>query len=411
MVEAGCNRQESICYSIAAFLIWCNHPAWVGFAVKRNPVTYELWLRNRSRGRKSPGSASAVGDVVDLITIMMNLLLRPAAQLLAFVSIAAMALPCVAQDKADPKTFELEPEYVYGRNRGPSVGYTKPEVFDPLNDRLYRSGYKNYSPIGVPLELKKVDAMTRVKTMKTIIACADGWFWPFSRTARNNEPPGLEIELLNAIAAKHDWTVEMMWVNMRTRFGPGAPGGAYDMGINGGKCDLVMGLTITGDDHHMKPNRLDFTKPFMSTGFVLVTQRTAKKAKSLDDAKRMNLTVGLPAFSPMSEYAAAHDIPHETFFLNQKVIDAMLNRRVDAAMIWSGAISQAKLTHPEAEFEMAKGYVPLPEVSWNSAWVVKSREVDFKKFIDEAFTDMLETGEIKRIVERYGMPFYPPVKQ
>jgi len=342
---------------------------------------------------------------------MMQMLFRPVARLLVLASIAAVALPCLAQEKAEPKTFELEPEYVYGRNRGPKVGYTKPEVFDPLNDRLYRAGYKNYRPVGVPVELKKVDAMTRVKAMKTIIACADGWFWPFSRTARNNEPPGLEIELLNTIAAKHDWAVEMMWVNMRTRFGPGAPGGAYDMGINGGKCDLVMGLAVTGDDHHMKPNKLEFTKPFMSTGFVLVTQRTAKKVKSLDDAKRMNVTVGLPAFSPMSEYATEHDIPHETFFLNQRVIDALLNRKIDAAMIWSGAISQARLEHPEAEFEMAKGYVPLPEVRWDSAWVIKAREVEFKKFIDDAFIDMLKTGEIKRLAERYGMPFYPPAKQ
>ena len=111
----------------------------------------------------------------------------------------------------------------------------------------------------------------------------------------------------------------------------------------------------------------------------------------------------------MSEYAAANGIPHDTFFQNFRVVDAMIRREVDAAMIWSGSISQAKLDRPEAEFEMVPGYVPMPEMRWNSAWVVKSREVDFKKFIDEAFVEMLETGEIKRIVERYGMPFFPPV--
>ena len=369
-----------------------------------------MWLRNGSGGR-GRRAVPANGDVCALITIMMLMLFRLAAPLVVLASLAVMAPESVAQESSDPGLFELEIEYVYGRDRRSTVGYIKPEVFDPLNDRLYRAGYKNYSPIGVPPELKKVDALTRVKTMETIIACADGWFWPFSRTARNNEPPGVEIELLNAIAGKRGWTVEMMWVNMVTRFGPGAPGGAYDMGINAGRCDLVMGLTISGDDHHMRPNRLDFTEPFMSTGFVLVTQGPAKKAKSLDDIKGLNLKVGLPAFSPMSEYAAEHDIPHETFFQNYQVIDALVRREVDAAMIWSGAISQAMLTRPEAEFEMAKGYVPIPEMRWNSAWVVKSREVDFKKFIDEEFAEMLKTGEIKRIVERYGMPFYPPVEQ
>ena len=341
----------------------------------------------------------------------MRMWVRSVLVFLLFAVGAALPVPGAAQKSSDPQVFELEPEYVYGRNRGPKVGYTKPEVFEPLSDPLYRAGYKNYSPIGVPQELKKVDAMTRVKTMKTIVACADGWFWPFSRTARNNEPAGLEIEILKSIAKKHDWSVEMVWVNMATRFGPGAPGAAYDQSINRGTCDLVMGLTISGDDHHMGRNALEFTKPFMSTGYVLVTQGPAKKVKTLEDIKRFNLKVGLPAYSPISEYADAHGIPNETFFQNYRVIDAMVRREINAAMIWSGSISQAKLDRPEAEFAMVPGYVPIPEMRWNSAWVVKKREIDFKKFIDESFTEMLKTGEIKRIVERYGMPFYPPLPQ
>ena len=75
---------------------------------------------------------------------------------------AAMPLPAASQGSSDPELFELEVEYVYGRNRGPKMGYTKPEVFNPITDPLYRAGYKNYRPIGVPQELKTVDAMTRL---------------------------------------------------------------------------------------------------------------------------------------------------------------------------------------------------------------------------------------------------------
>ena len=88
----------------------------------------------------------------------------------------------------------------------------------------------------------------------------------------------------------------------------------------------------------------------------------------------------------------------------------MVEGKVDAAMIWSGAISQAKLNRPEGQFQMVKGYVPIPEMRWDSAWGIKKTEVEFKKFIDDAFDEMLESGEIKRIVERYGMPYYPPME-
>ena len=306
------------------------------------------------------------------------------------------------------ETFELEPVFIYGKNRGPKIGYTPPPIHDPLNDPLYLSGYKDFRPSGVPMELRNVDAMTRIKKLGRITACADAWFWPFSRTARENEADGLEIEILETIARKYDWDYEIMWVNMKSRFGPGAPGGAYDRSINKGGCDIVLGLAISGDDHHMAPNELVFSKPFMSTGFVLVTQGPAKSLKNLQDAKNQNVTVGVPAYSPMAEYAEANKIPYTTFFQNYRVIDAMVAGKINAAMIWSGAISQAKLDRPQALFEIVDGYQPVPEMTWNSAWVIKEKEVELQKFVNESFVNMLESGEIKQIVERYGMPFYPP---
>ncbi len=323
-----------------------------------------------------------------------------------FILLFALASWVLAGE--DENTFELEPVFVYGKNRGPKMGYTPPPIFDPLNDPLYLSGYKDFRPSGVPIELKNVDAMTRIKKLGRITACADAWFWPFSRTARENEADGLEIEILETIAKKYDWEYEIMWVNMKTRFGPGAPGGAYDRSINKGGCDIVLGLAISGDDHHMAPNELVFSEPFMSTGFVMVTQGKARTVKSLKDAKIQNKTIGMPAYSPIAEYAEVNGIPYTTFFQNFRVIDAMVRGEIDVAMIWSGAISQAKLDRPQALFEMVEGYTPVPEMSWNSAWVIKEKEVELVKFINESFVDMLKTGEIKRIVERYGMPFYPP---
>lgn len=334
----------------------------------------------------------------------MRLLTRCATAWLVAATTILLSVPAGGQER-----FELQPEYVYGKNRKPRIGYRKPEVFDPLSDQLYQSGYRDYPPTAIPDELRDVDAVTRMKGMGRILACADGWFWPFSRTARKNEPAGLEIEILQAIARKHGWEVDMAWVNMATRFGPGAAGGAYGRSINKGICDIVLGLTVSGDDHHMEPNQLTFTQPFMSTGFVLVTQGPAKGVRSFEDAKAQGIKVGVPAYSPMSEYAQAHGIPYTTFFQNYQVIDALVRGEIDAAMLWSGAISQARQQHPEAEFEMVKGYVPVPEMRWNSAWVVKEKEVELKQLLDQAFAEMLRSGEIRRIVERYGVPFYPPI--
>ena len=335
--------------------------------------------------------------------------MRIAVRCTAIVLMAAALTPIAARALADEaKLFELEPEYVYGRDRRPQIGYRKPEVFDPLSDRLYQSGYRNFPPTAIPDELKTVPAMERVQKMGRILACADAWFWPFSRTAHNNEPAGIEIEILQAIAKKHGWDVSIAWVNTGMRFGVGV---TFATSIDKGICDIFLGLTYTGDDHHMPKHKMAFTKAFMSTGYVLVTQGPASDVKTLDDAKAQNVKVGVPAYSPMSEYADEHDIPHATFFQNYQVIDALISGQVNAAMIWSGSISQAKLEHAEAEFEMVKGYQPPNEMRFDNNWGIKEKEVELLKFIDEEFAAMLKSGETKRIAERYGVPFFPPLQQ
>ena len=117
--------------------------------------------------------------------------------------------------------------------------------------------------------------MERVKGMGRILACADAWFWPFSRTARNNEPAGLEIEILQAIAKKHGWGVDIAWVNTGMRFGVGV---TFGTSVDKGICDIFLGLAA---DQRRSPGQLPrhkmaFTAPFMSTGFVLVAQGPAK---------------------------------------------------------------------------------------------------------------------------------------
>ena len=333
----------------------------------------------------------------------MRIPVRCTAMLLVASAMTAFAARALAEDA---KVYELEPEYVYGRDRRPQIGYRKPEVFDPLSDRLYQSGYRNFPPTAIPDELKTVPAMERVQKMGRILACADAWFWPFSRTAHNNEPAGIEIEILQAIASNHGWDVSIAWVNTGMRFGVGV---TFGTSVDKGICDIFLGLTITNDDHHMPRHKMAFTKPFMSTGYVLVTQGPASDVKTLDDAKVQNVKVGVPAYSPMSEYADEHDIPHVTFFQNYQVIDALINGQVNAAMIWSGSISQAKLEHPEAEFAMVKGYQPPDEMRFDNAWGIKEKEVELLKFIDEEFAVMLKNGETRRISERYGVPFYPPL--
>src|SRR5258708_21552287 len=108
----------------------------------------------------------------------MRMFPRCAALLLAAIT------TLVAVEAIAAEVFELEPEYVYGRNRKPQMGYRQPEVFDPLSDRLYQSGYRNFPPAAIPDQLKEVAASGPVHKMGRRLARASPSLRPLSLPAR-----------------------------------------------------------------------------------------------------------------------------------------------------------------------------------------------------------------------------------
>jgi hypothetical protein len=231
-------------------------------------------------------------------------------------------------------------------------------------DQIIPAQYLTFNP-SIPEEYKQLDALTRTQKMGRIMACADGWFFPFSRTVHKNEPPGIDIEILQSIAKKQGWEVDISWVNMATRFGPGSPGGAYSRSIDRGICDIVTGLAETGDDHHMPGHKLVFSQPYMSTGFVLVTQGSAKGLRTLDEVKAQHVRIGVPAYSPMHEYVQANGFEFVTFFQNYQVIDALIRHEVEAAMIWSGATVYGSCPSTTRSASLP-GWIDPRTFSWNT---------------------------------------------
>lgn len=303
---------------------------------------------------------------------------------------------------------ELAVEYVIGnpRPRVGEIGYTEPEVFDPFTDRLYQGGYRyGGPPVEIPQELRYVTALGRAKAMKRILACADAWYYPFSHTAKKSEPPGLDIEILSRIAQKQGWEFSIMWAN--TGVYRGGVDLAFRQTINRGFCDVFLGLVITGDDDHMTRSQMAFTKPYLGIGFVLVSNGKVPRARTLADLKGTGIKVGVPAYTPMYDNAVALGIPVVTYFQNTRVIDGLLRKEVDAIMVWGPSIPVAN-REKNVELAMSAGFQPLPGQRFNGAWAVKARETDFKKLLDDSITEMLASGEIRAIVEKYGVPYFDP---
>ena len=329
----------------------------------------------------------------------MTILSKPIALVFTTLLITLNALPNAARGADVP---QLETETVIGKKQKWDPKKTHPEVFDPVNNERWRAGFRESFATEIPEELKHVDALTRIRSMKRIAACADGWYYPFSRTAPQSETPGIDIDIVRDIAKRHGWRLDIVWANTGINLNY-----AFTTTIDKGYCDFFVGLVHSDDDDDIRAHHLVYTKPYMGVGFVLAVQGKAAKVKTLAEIKAKKLKVGVPMLSPMEEYVRANKMEYELYSQSHGLIDGMVKREVDAAMMWSGAVAVAKNDY-DVEFDVAPDFMPQPGQRWNGVWVVKEKETQLRAFLDDELQMMLKQGKIQSIVESYYMPFYAP---
>ncbi len=333
----------------------------------------------------------------------MAILARRIAQL--FVAFAALLLivgslpQAVAQSAAVP---QLETETVIGKKQKWDPKKTHPEVFDPVNNERWRAGFRESFTTEIPEALKNVDALTRIRAMQRMVACADGWYYPFSRTAPRSEAPGIDIEILRDIAKRQGWQLDIVWANAGVSLSH-----AFRSTIDKGYCDLFVGLVHSDENDDIRAHNLVYTKPYVGVGFVLAVQGKALQLKTLAEIKAKKIKVGVPMLGPMEEYVRANKMEYELYSQSQGLIDGMVKREVDAGMMWSGAVAIAKNQY-DIEFDVVPDFLPQPGQRWNGVWVVKEKEIPLRAFLDQELETMLKQGKIQSIVESYYMPFYEP---
>ena len=247
------------------------------------------------------------------------------------------------------------------------------------------------------------DTLARAKAKGVLTACADPYAWPYSQ--QNGTPPGFDIEIFQQMAKLGGMRAEMYWADTGTR---GGLGRAFRNSIFAKRCDIFLGLSDNGDDDAL-PDRLLFTKPYISLGYVLVVQGKATDMKTLQELKQNNIKIGVSMSTPIDDYLFSNNIPRELYLGNRRIMEGMAKGEVDASIVWATAIAVAKQEFPDAKFHMVDGYVPLPQHRFNSRFAVRKEDKSLLDFVNQSIEQLLSSGKVKQIIESYGVPFYPPV--
>lgn len=250
--------------------------------------------------------------------------------------------------------------------------------------------------------LESGDALVRAKARGMLTACADPYEFPHAQ--QNTDPPGFDVEILRAVAQRANMRLDLVWVNTASR---GGTSRAFRQSILARKCDVFLGMSDSGDDD-MLMNKLVFARPYLGMGYVLVTQGKAAGMTTLEELKNANIKVGVSMSTPMDDYLFMNKIPRDLHMGTKRILDAMTRGDIDASMLFSTTLGTVKMDYPKANFKMVPGFVPMEGLRYNAAWVLRKEDKSLLAFINEGIGELLDNGKIKEIIERYGVPFFPP---
>lgn len=251
-------------------------------------------------------------------------------------------------------------------------------------------------------ETESLDALERSKARGKLVACADPYDFPYA--ARNANPPGFDVDILRELAKLGGMELEMYWADTGTR---GGMSRALRNSMMKGRCDVFAGIADNGDDDILM-GQLAFTQPYLGTGYILVVQNEASNLKSIEELSAANIRIGVQMSTPIDAALFEKGIARELYADNARVMRGMANGEVNAAIVWSTVLTNAKRKYPDAAFKMADGYVPIDGQHWNLKYLVRKRDASLMNFINEGVRQLLDNGKIEEIVESYGVPFYPP---
>ena len=229
--------------------------------------------------------------------------------------------------------------------------------------------------------------------------------------------PGIDVEVVQRLAEGLGVELKFHWLNT-LRDSPLA-----DMVRK--HCDCVIGVPI--DTRAMEETmqigkRVDFSKPYLGTGYVLVERKHEKthRIKSLAEVKAE--TLGVEAGSIAGYVLKQRGYDRRVYRSQIATLNAVQKGQVAYGMLWANAgwliekgppnrKDDAEHTAPVyANLKLVEGYTPEPGFRWNVAIAVRKEEPDLLNAINAVIAEKLTGEQIRKICDKYHLPYYPPFK-
>jgi polar amino acid transport system substrate-binding protein len=219
--------------------------------------------------------------------------------------------------------------------------------------------------------------------------CAHPSALPFA--TRKGEPPGFQVELGEALAARIGASLARHWVV-----------NSYQYRRAG--CDIVLDAIAEEKVAREVPLRL--SRPYHRSGVVgAVRADSSLPALSRHAEGR---PVGVQVGSLASMLLAQRGVAVTPFSGEGEMLEALARREIDGAAVTQTAIGWHNLNHAGARLRQVPVFDAEAELAWNVAVGMLRPDEHLQRAIDGAVEALLADGTIGRIYQRYGAELRPP---
>jgi ABC-type amino acid transport substrate-binding protein len=224
---------------------------------------------------------------------------------------------------------------------------------------------------------------------------------PYS--ARGGEAQGIEVELAHALAKQLELVAKIDWIHVRSETSLAR--------LLDRECDLVIGLPVERrlrNDDESIAGRIVYTRPYYRTGNLIFVRKDGPRVETLSDLdSEQTRRVGTQAGSLADFMLKQRGFRRQLFGTQQSALQALAANRIDFAYLWSNATWRA-LNSPELAVENVQPYELVD--GHDMAAAVRRGNEGFREQLDGALGRLVEDKFVERLLNQYGMPYYPSRK-
>ena len=225
---------------------------------------------------------------------------------------------------------------------------------------------------------------------------------PFSS---QSDERGFDVDVARALAKSMGRTLAPVWVKNDARITEVDESDFPLRRLSRNGCDAI--LSVPGRDAVRETSNVTVGNAYYGAAFELLGREGRTPASLLDIEHQV---VAVQAQTIASFILESLKISMQTFFSTEEALAAVATGDAELALVWGPTAGWYAKQEPRTKLTFATAE-PLSVACWNEHVATRTEDEALRTAIDAALTTLRNSGELKTIAQRYGVPFYPPFQK